>query len=395
MSLGSVSGSQRIIVTFVLAMLLGACDPLGLVLDQQEGDTSMFLDGTDVVVEADLVAVTPWEVDDHWSEWELQIRSVPLVTETYRWDGARHDTPDLSEGDKIVAAYSGNPNGEALIGQTLFLAMTAGGPFEEMDDSVRGYPALTFSPILVFDDRWNPIAVDSANISGGSGAAIRDYREILELYDGSARSRALALVKDAVRSEHPKVELTIDGEMVKPLQKPAGWDRKWTPGPLGEWRRANDWEIGPESAEKATQQFVEAWMAVPAEERPLPVVEVDEQFGALQDLVGEVSFRDVTVITTDRFVEEYSWIGLRFPEVGVIGPFSTGTGGSNIASMVGYGPAVSEATLVGWSHKEFSTMGQAQTLHQVGLLKADQTSIRIEINNAQDGYAYNVEGVGE
>ncbi|MPZ52630.1 MAG: hypothetical protein GEU79_07840 [Acidimicrobiia bacterium] len=262
-----------------------------------------------VVVEADIVAVTPWEEYDYWSEWELEVRSVLLTTEAYRWGGASHETPQVRRGDQVVAAFPGKGYGDALVGRTYFLAMAARGPFEEMDDSVRGYPASPFSTMLVFDDQWSPVAVRSADHWGGSDAAIRGYQEILELYDGSPRDRALALVTDAIRSDLPEVGITVDGQEVAPLQKPESQDGEWTPGGLGEWRRANGWEMGPDSAEAATQHFVKEWEANPAAERQLPVVEVDEQFGALQKLVGEVVFRDVTVVTTDRFVEEYPWMG--------------------------------------------------------------------------------------
>ncbi|MPZ52631.1 MAG: hypothetical protein GEU79_07845 [Acidimicrobiia bacterium] len=87
--------------------------------------------------------------------------------------------------------------------------------------------------------------------------------------------------------------------------------------------------------------------------------------------------------------------GLRFPEVGVMGPFSTDTGGSNVASIVGYGPAVSEATLVGWTDKEFSNLGKAVPLQNVGLLEAGQTSVWIEVGNDGDQYAYDFEGIDE
>lgn len=90
-----------------------------------------------------------------------------------------------------------------------------------------------------------------------------------------------------------------------------------------------------------------AWLAIPPAERQLSDILVDIPRGADERLGIEWAWREA-IIVDEGGLGDYPWVGLRFPGVGVLGPFAVDPG--TPTTVIGFGPADHPVEVIVWQH---------------------------------------------
>jgi len=330
------SGGRLAACALVVALGLSGCSPSieagesqGSAVSESSGDQTDWLSAGVLTIDAQVEGVS----SDGQSGliFDVLVDDVLASIDTYYFGGGEYVTPDVSGGDRITV-HEGAPALDAQLedGRFFFVLQVDGTP----EDVAAGRDAHGFETpyfvLAVFDSTWQ--LVDAQR------PLYPQLVEILALYPESLEGVG-QLIADA--------RAQFEAMLVYAGSSSAGGAAEvTTPGPLGEWRRAHGYEH--EAIQDATAEVV---AATPPELRQLPTQvedfwpDIEESLG-----VGRLVEWHMEVEVGSSFAGTYHWIGIRFPGVGVIGPFSTETG--PVVPVSGFGPPAGPVEIVGWTQPD-------------------------------------------
>jgi hypothetical protein len=330
---GSMGHRRITALALSMGLLLGACVD-SIPRGDPGGDPTNWLGATAWVVEARVTSQD--DASRQRRHIDFVVLDVLYQAPTYFWSG-EVATPTLVRGETVLAVIPQPSTEVDLVGETVYIALQAAGDPSELEAMVRSTDGeRPYVATLIVGSDWNLIEA--------AGEHFDVYREVLALY-GKGREALLSLIADASvplrasnraalrESEMSEEEL----EQSSPIPVPT------TRGPLGEWRRANGYE-----GEVQAAVSLEEWLAVPAEERQLFMIEEEVIPGSAAALGFEGWIeRELVVVNPSELTVRYPWIGVRVPGVGVLGPFSLSS--EVETSISGLLPAGLPIELVGWT----------------------------------------------
>ncbi len=351
-------------VPILLAVALAAC---GFVDDRSTDaqDATGYLAATTWVVKAEVLQQD--DLPPGYRYLDLRIDDVLFEKPSYvSW--VEYPTPDLPVGTVLPAMLVAPSTGVDLEGQQVFAALQAAGSPEELKagkpegDGVRPYAV-----IMVFDPEWN--LLDAAT------GYFDQYSEVYALY-GKGKDAVLALIGDALAAREARDARNEAAEAGLPAPDVV------TPGPLGEWRRAKGFE--GDASESTPADRLEAWLADPPDARQLFITD-DELIPGADAAAGVDGWvrRELVVTDVSDLAAAYPWVGLRFPGVGILGPFGLRTEDGSETGPVplfGYFPAGRDAELVGWTSTAFPDLTTAQVITTLSVdTWADAESVTVAV----------------
>ncbi len=348
----------------VLALVAGACSPAGTSFSGTE-DATDYLAATTWLVEADVVAQE--DIPPAYRYLDLVVTDVLFQKPVYvSW--VEYETPELPVGTPVPAMLVAPSTKVDLKGRRAFVALQAAGSPAELERGVtEGDGLRAYAVIMVFDEQWRLIDAATGNYD--------QYAEVYALY-GQGREAVLGLIADAIAGRKARDARTEALEAGLPAPEAT------TPGPLGEWRREKGVE-GPPSEGTASDRL-EAWLADPPEARQLFVTD-DEVIPGADVAAGVDGWvqRELVIADVTDLAAAYPWVGLRFPGVGILGPFGLRTEEGPETGPVpvfGYFPAGTDAELVGWASTTFpdlTTAGVIATLPADTWAEAESVTIDV------------------
>ncbi len=370
---------RRLLVPLVaLTLLFGACSSVDTTFSGAV-DTTDYIAATTWLVEAAVKAQTDGPGAPQIGlrvvarQFDLEIVDVLLERPEYGWQGEVFPTPHLQTGDAVQARISAPSSDVDVEGRRIFFALQAAGDPAELEAQIRRNDGeRPYAIIMMFDEEWRMI--DAAT------GYLDQYSEVYSLY-GQGRDAALALIADATAGREAKDEALAVGR--QPLEVT-------TPGPLGEWRRALGVE-GPQP-EPSPSDRLEAWLVDPPEVRQLFVTD-DEVIPGADRAVGVDGWvqREVVIGDVADLAAVYPWVGLRFPGVGVLGPFGLRTEEgpeTGPVPLFGYFPVGVDAELVGWRSSTFPDLAAAEVIGAVPVAvweAGDSVTVAV-VGNAAAGF---------
>lgn len=351
-------GGQKkaaLVSTLVALLLIVSGCTIGQQHLEQGGDPTSWIGATAWLIRADIVAQE--DVREETRHLDLVVKDVLFQSPTYFWLN-EFQTPALVADEKVLADITLPSTRIDLLNQSVVVALQAAGEPADLEAGVRSNDGeRSHSAILILDAKWNLIE------AGGNHFEV--YRNVLQLYPSNPNG-VLSLIADASVKLNADNEAFLAERDLTPDELEAVPDqpRALTPGPLGEWRRANGFEF-PANSDQVTAESLDRWINTPPEERQLFVTpdEVIPGSDAQLELDGWVE-REMVITNSDTVSEKFSWLGVRFPGVGVLGPFSS-TAEEGFVTLYGFAPLNHSAELVGWVGSSFPDLTQAVVISPV------------------------------
>lgn len=287
---------------------------------------------------------------------DLRVDDVLWTRDVYYWIGVKYDTPPLAPGAVLAVDLPEPSTKTSLTDQTLIFVLQAAGSPDELAAGRGAHDEVVYSARLVLNRNWE--LIEARNYTLGA------YQEVFSMYPGSGLDRLVALLDDA----WPEYAASNES-FIAESQLPSGEGSEastpaaalQTPGPLGEWRRAR----GCTNAQVAQtgSDDLAAWMATAPDSRQLPDVAEDLPEGAETALGMTLESRQVAINVDDEFRSEYTWIGLRVPGIGIVGPYFVG--GSGPIGIAGLLPSTRAVEIVAWTGDTVDNLAHADVLGTV------------------------------
>ena len=216
--------------------------------------------------------------------------------------------------------------------------------------------------LLVLDEDWRPVAGTEPLLAAGIAAAVDAAGEASSL-NSVVRVLDESVTFNDARNTDPGTK--SEPKLVRAAREAAGI-------------------ASGSSPEKAS---LEAWLATPAEARQLSSELDDMPPSADTELGVDWVWREAAIVPTAEFVANFDWVGLYFPDVGVIGPFALNDADEPTVIM-GFGPAGSPVQLLAWVDKE-AIPGEGETLATLDQwagdkLEAEPEALWVTVAGSQD-----------
>lgn len=296
------------------------------------------------VVTATVTEETVLPSGPSWVELRLDDIEVHSVTPTY-FSLGEHPLPSLGDlgqaWGEVWAELTVKQREASYVGERVHLVLLGSGTPEELAAGRREDGARSVGVIMLLDRAWQVL-------EGGGGHG-RQFAEVLALYGEPDLDALLRLLADARVAAEYSIRTGINA-------REGGWQ---TPGPLGEWRRANGWEHDAQAPSPEDQRLA-MWLASDPATRPLPDVDDGElpldQLAAALGTDALITWR-VHLLGMDGFGERYPWVGLRLVDVGLYGIFWTA--GQQTLDLAPLGPAGATAELVAWHESDGNAVDRA------------------------------------
>jgi hypothetical protein len=305
---------------------------------------------------------------------ELMIQEILYTSPTYFWLES-YPTPPLAPGATVQADVTLPSTRTELRGRQVFVALQAAGDPVDLEEGTRAVDGeRSYSAILIFDTNWRLIEAGGQHYDA--------FTEVIDLYGQQGPDHVIALINDAagrLQSENQRFLAERDRsteELASAASTPLGPTR----GPLGEWRRSK----GFEGSQEPTPDL-EEWLATPAESRQLFVLEEEVLKDSDSRLdIGAWVQREVIIRSVQDISGAYPWLGLRFPGVGVLGPFAS-KAEKGLVSLYGFAPVSRDAELVGWTSRSFPALDSAVLIARLPSTMwstSDEVTVDVVLNDA-------------
>lgn len=334
--------TSKLVGTLVVLVLLASCgstDDPDAEPDVQGGvpaDPTGWLEIVAWVVAADIIEEREGRPG---SELELRLANTELLHTTPTHP--HHSRLDFTEIGSDWANLNVHDSGRSYLGERVLLALLGTGTRAEQLAGEQENGALVLAVVMILDEDGNLLEAVSRNTEL--------YRELLALYGPPGLDAVISLVDDgrtlAIWSANRVDPDDPDNPDFDPGPLPP---RPATPGPLGEWRRANGWESDPDAPSPEQQQF-EAWLASDPATRLLPDIDDGElPLDELAAALGTDTLVDwrVYLLHIDALERDYPWVGLRLVDVGMFGLLNTA--GHRVLDFSTLGPPDAAAELLAW-----------------------------------------------
>lgn len=334
-------------VALVLVVGLAGCSAAQ---GTYERDLTGWVDGGPVTIDAQVEGVSG---DGHMGEIaDVVVMQVLDSSDTYNFGYDAYPTPELVVGDHIRIREGAPTNHVSLKDGRFYFVLQIYGTPEDVaaGRDAEGFDAPYFV-LGVFDQTWKLI--------DGQRDLYPQLQGVLALYPGGLDG-VRQLVADAYAKREAmapyNVPLTPENAALAESAP-----NVTTPGPLGEWRRAHGFER-PDAT--PTADIAAQVAATPPDRRQLPTGQ-EEFWPNIEESLGvsELVQWNLWVDVGKPFTDAYQWLGLRFPGVGVVGPFNTEVG--KPIGVVGYGPPSGPVEIVAWSGQSIDDLSAAVVLMRV------------------------------
>jgi hypothetical protein len=301
-------------------------------VELSDGDPSGWLGGTTWIAAA---TVSDTGSGQSSGSLELRLSDVKVLSAypVYYWLG-EYRTPSLDDFHPLWVELTIRSARHDYRSMRVHLVLQATGAPEELVSGRRVDGALAISVLMILDEQWTLLE------AGGGYTEV--YTELLELYGEPGQGTVEALIADA----RPGIEWAN-----RPgAPNPEGQDepRPPTRGPLGEWRRAQGYET---TNEPTYEIEIAEWFGRHPDERQLPTTEGEypPEFPAMLGTDPLLSWQ-LNVVASSEWRATHPWVALRFRDVGIIGPFSTGL--DDLIPISGLGPD-STGEFIAWTSLDF------------------------------------------
>lgn len=346
---------------FSVVLAMGACASTEAQGENFTIDPTSRLEASTWLVSGVVVKVD--DVGFGHSRLTIDVGSVEVLSDTYRHFDLVYVTPSFPtiDGQATVEHYEPETSID-LVGRDVHLLLQA---FEPLDMVLAGEGT---GVVAIFDEAWVPIE------ASGYDGTVQALRDLLPAYGQSpdavksliADAQAGRTARDLARAQAAEREAAENAILVWDDDTTADLDDQFpltatpptTPGPLGEWRRANGWEV-------VNDDFVEddvaAFLATDHTKRQLPITE-DEMPPELQDALGLGPWKPVRVVV-DRAIlpEGAGWVGAYVADLGLLGPFHLDDR-MGVGEVSGLIPEGASMALVTWGVSDSPEIGAWQTL---------------------------------